>query len=235
MRLGILKAGDAPEELSAHGSYPGMFRAFFGEDTFDYVEYDVRGGHLPVHAGECPAYLVTGSAADAYGVEPWIAALRSFLVAAAGNVRLLGVCFGHQVMAEAFGGKVAKSPGGWGLGAQTYRVLAPCAWVGGSGNLTLPLSHRDQVIVAPPKSEVIAGNAFTPIGMLSYCDHPSLSLQPHPEFTEAFAAALVERRRGNGIDDRQADAALASLRQRLDRTRAAGWLADFLKGAVVPA
>ncbi|ANY19377.1 amidotransferase [Tsuneonella dongtanensis] len=234
MKLGILKAGDSPAELAAaHGSYPDMFRAFLGHRAFDYVEYDVRSGTLPLSVDDCPAYLVTGSAADAYATDPWIVALKQFLRDAAGEARLLGVCFGHQVMAEAFGGKVAQSEKGWGLGAQTYEVAVPHPALQGATRFTLPLSHRDQVMTAPPGATTIAGNAFTPFGMLAYSGHPSLSLQPHPEFTRDFAAALVERRRGNGIDEASADASLASLDDTLDCDRAAVWLGDFLLGAPV--
>ena len=230
VKLGILKAGDTPASLADHGSYPDMFRRFFGADAFDYREYDVRAGVLPEAVEECPAYLVTGSAADAYGEDRWIAALKGFLVEARGKARLLGICFGHQVMAQAFGGKVTPSDKGWGLGAQTYAACGRHDVLDGLDTFALPLSHRDQVMVVPPGADVIAGNDFAPGGMLAYRDHPSLSLQLHPEFTREFAGALVERQRGKGIDDAAADAALAALAGPLDCDTMAARLGAFLRG-----
>ena len=229
MRLGILRTGGPPPELMQFGSYPDMFRAWLGPDAFDYAEYDVEAGQLPASPEECPAYLVTGSRADAYGDERWVCELRASLVAAKGKARLLGICFGHQVMAQAFGGRVAKADEGWGIGAHTYETEADAAF-GGGATMTLPASHQDQVVVAPSGAKIVAGSAFSPIGALSYPGQQALSRQLHPEFTCAFAAALVERQRGHGIDDAAADAALASLDQPNDSALAATAARDFLSG-----
>ena len=230
MRLGILKAGGPPESLAHLGSYPDMIRRHLGESRYRYVEYDVPQGQLPPQADACPAYVITGSRAGVYDPLPWIADLKAFLVGVGGKARLLGLCFGHQIMAEAFGGKVEKSPKGWGLGALTYAVHRPQPWMDAVGSFTLPASHQDQVVAAPPGSDTIAGSVFAPYGMLAYADRPAASLQLHPEFTPEFAAALTEHRRGAGIDDEQAGRALESLRRTNDSARVAGWLHAFLEG-----
>ncbi|MCA1661862.1 MAG: type 1 glutamine amidotransferase [Novosphingobium sp.] len=228
--MGILEAGGPPESLADFGSYPDMIRRHLGESRYEYVEYDVPGGQLPLQADACPAYVVTGSPAGVYDPLPWIAELKAFLVAAGGQARLLGICFGHQVMAEAFGGKVEKSPKGWGLGALAYSVDRPQPWMEAVGSFRLPASHQDQVVAVPPGAEVIAGSDFARFGMLAYRDQGAASLQLHPEFTPEFAAALIERRRAAGIDDEQAGRALASLRLANDSARVAGWLRAFLEG-----
>ncbi len=227
-RLGILKAGNPPRSLSTFGTYPEMFRRLLGEDRHDYVVFDVEHGELPARADQCPAYLITGSASDAYGAAEWISDLKQFLNAAKGRTALVGICFGHQVMAEAFGGKVEKSPKGWGMGNHTYDVVRAEPWAGPEKRITLAASHQDQVVRLPPACEVVAGNPFTPFGFLAYIDQPAISLQLHPEFERDFAAALIEKRRGRGMSDVEADHAIASLQQATDCDLVAGWINRFI-------
>ena len=228
MKLGILKAGSPPSALAAHGTYPAMFRKLLGEGRYDYLEFDVERGELPPSASHCPAWLITGSACDAYGTTPWIVELKRFLRGAKGKAALVGICFGHQVMAEAFGGKVAKSPDGWGLGNHTYDVVRPQPWSGQQDTITLPASHQDQVVELPPASEVVARNAFSPFGLVAYTDQPAISLQLHPEFEADFAVALTEARRGRGPADDEIDRAIESLRQPNDRALVADWINQFV-------
>ena len=220
--------GEPPEGLARFGSYPAMFRKLLGEDAYDYAVFDVKAGEFPVRADSCQAYIVTGSSCGVYDPLPWIAELKGFLRNAKGRAALVGICFGHQVMAEAFGGKVIKSPKGWGIGAHRYDVLCPQPWLDGRTTITLPASHQDQVVELPPAAEVVAGSDFTPYGLLAYTDQPAISLQLHPEFEADFAIALVERRRGRAFNDEVADRAIASLRQPIDHECAATWIRNFL-------
>lgn len=232
MKLGILKAGDPPRALDGYGSYPAMFRTLLGEDRYDYREFDAASGELPSSVTACPAYLITGSASDAFGDAGWIVELKQFLNEAKGKAALIGICFGHQVMAEAFGGKVARSAAGWGLGNHTYDVVRPQSWTGEDRAITLPASHQDQVVDLPPASTVVACSAFSPFGCIAYNDQPAFSLQLHPEFEPEFATALVELRRGRGPDDDAITRAIDSLRQPNDRALAAGWIHRFIAANV---
>lgn len=229
MKLGILKTGAPPVGLERYGSYPAMFRKLLGEGAYDYAVFDAEAGQLPGGPDECSAYLVTGSARGAYEPLPWIAALKDFLCEASGRAALVGICFGHQVMAEAFGGRVIQSPKGWGLGLHRYEVRRPRPWLGDARTIALPASHQDQVVEVPPGAEIVAGSAFTPCGVLAYRDRPAMSMQLHPEFEADYAAALIEIRRGHGLTDEDAGQALASLRQPGDQDRAAGWISAFLR------
>jgi len=231
MRLGILKTGAPPRRLTGFGTYPQMFRSLLGEGAYDYSVFAVDAGDLPPAPETCDAYLVTGSAAGVYDDLPWIGELKAFLNAAKGCAALVGVCFGHQVMAEAFGGKVVKSPRGWGLGEQTYQVLKREPWMDDARPIRLPGSHQDQVVEAPPGAEVIAASDFTPIGALAWRDQPAISLQLHPEFEPAYAVALVEARRGSRHSDAEADRAVASYQAPDDRARVGGWIRNFLATA----
>jgi GMP synthase-like glutamine amidotransferase len=225
MQVAILRTGDPPAHLiETYGRYDDMFARLLGPE-FSTVTYDVAAGELPQHPADHGAYLVTGSSAGVYEPHPWIPPLIAFLRAAKGQAKLVGICFGHQVMAEAFGGRVVKSEKGWGAGLHTYDVTRPQAWMHDPGPFAVPVSHQDQIAVQPPESEVAAGNAFSPYGMLVYRDQPAMSLQCHPEMEPAFAKALFDSRR-----DRleHADAAIASLDAPNDRERVGGWIRRFL-------
>jgi GMP synthase-like glutamine amidotransferase len=234
MKLAILETGRPPEGVRGQfGDYPSMFRKLFGEGAYDYTTFDVQAGELPDRAEAFPAYVVTGSSAGVYEPLPWIDPLKNFLVGAKGRAALVGVCFGHQIMAEAFGGKVIQSPKGWGLGLHQYEVRDRQGWMGPQGALSVAASHQDQVVQAPPGAKVVAASDFTPFGMLAYDDQPAISIQLHPEFEPAFATALIESRRGSRLTDAQADAAVASFAAPDDRSRVGGWIQRFLAEATV--
>jgi len=137
----------------------------------------------------------------------------------------VGVCFGHQAMAEAFGGHVEKSERGWGVGLQTYEVTERAPFMDDAREIAIPVSHQDQIVVQPPHSHVLAGSAFSPFGMLLYDDQPAFSMQFHPEFEPDYAKALIETRRERLPD---ADGALKSLDGPDDRARVAEWIRGFL-------
>ena len=227
MKIGVLETGAPPKALAPRfGDYPAMFRGLLGEG-FDWVGYDIQAGPLPVRPEDADAWIVTGSSAGVYDGDAWIGRLMEFLRAARGRSRLIGVCFGHQAMAEAFGGKVIQSPKGWGVGLHTYRVIEREPWMDAAGAISVPASHQDQVVELPPGARVIAGSEFTPFGMLEY-GRDAVSLQLHPEFAPAYAEALIENRRGTRFDDAEADAAIASLRRPNDNARVGAWLKRFL-------
>ena len=230
MKLGILETGLPPANLAEQfGDYPAMFRALLGEDLQTQT-FHVSDGQLPGSAEACQAWLITGSAAGVYDDLPWIAPLTDFLRGAKGRTPMVGICFGHQIMAQAFGGQVIKSPKGWGIGLQRYGVTQAEPWMetAPSPAIAIPASHQDQVVELPPDVTVTLASDFTPYAGLAYGDGLAISFQGHPEFDPAYAAALAEARRGTRYTDEQADAAIASLALPNDRHRVADWMRGFL-------
>jgi len=194
---------------------------------YDWRVYDTAGRVFPDRPDECDAYLVTGAAAGVYDPDPWIGDLLAFLRAARGRAKLVGVCFGHQAIAQAFGGNVIKSPKGWGVGLHTYGVEAHAPWMDAAPAFSLSASHQDQVVELPPGASVVAGSDFCPNGMLAYGDD-AISIQLHPEFAPDYSIALIEGRRGQRIPEDLAARAVESLKRPDDHARMATWIAGFL-------
>lgn len=240
MKLTIIETGQVPAAIrSRFPDYPEMFRRMFarvdGSITCEAISV-VRGEALPDPA-KLDAVLYTGSPAGVYDPEPWIAPLSGFIRAAAeACTPQVGICFGHQIMGEALGGKVVKSEKGWGVGRHTYNIVqcpdwsaAPCPPA-----LSVAVSHQDQVVVKPLSASVLAQSDFTPFAGLDYRGFPAISFQCHPEFEPDYSAALYAVRRGASLTETAADAAVASLAGDCDRRLLAAWIADFLTAHAGP-
>ena len=224
MKLAILETGRPPGELAERfGDYPMMVQKMLGFG-FETESFDVQSGELP-ELGEHDAYLITGSPAGVYDPLPWIAGLLEF-IRRAKDSKMVGICFGHQAMAEALGGKVEKSERGWGTGLQRYEIVGREPWMDGEDSVAIPASHQDQVVLQPPGTEVVVESAFTPYAGLAWTGRPAISFQFHPEFSPAFAKALIEKRYDIVPDP---DEKIASLDAPNDSARVAGWIRRFLQ------
>ena len=232
-RIAILETGVPPEALrDDYDDYPARFRALLG-DGVPTTRFNVQEGRLPDDPSAFEGVVVTGSAAGVYEDHFWIPQLLDWLRAARGRTRMLGICFGHQAMAQAFGGRVEKSDKGWGVGLHRYDILRHEPWMfPKADSVAIPVSHQDQVVAVSPDARIIAASDFTPYAGLAGGEDAA-SFQCHPEFQPDYAAALVELRRDR-IPDLVADQALETLRHPNDRALMTAWIRAFLLGTPPP-
>jgi GMP synthase-like glutamine amidotransferase len=222
MQIGILQTGQAPDALKGDlGDYPDMFQRLLAGHGLTFRTWHVEAMDFPSSIHDAEGWLITGSRHGAYEDHPFIKPLEDFIRAAyAAHVPMVGICFGHQIIAQAMGGRVERYAGGWAVGAQDYDF--------GGKTVTLNAWHRDQVVTKPDAAAVIASNDFCTNAALLYDDR-ALTVQAHPEFAPAFVDGLM-RTRGPGLvpDDLMA-AARARLDQPLADRAMAAQIAAFFK------
>ncbi|MGL5326192.1 MAG: glutamine amidotransferase-related protein [Aeromonas sp.] len=232
MRLGILDCDRLDPDLADRFGpvYSEMFIRGFQPlaPELEFRVWSAIDGELPEDLHECDAWLITGSRHDAYSDIPWIQALRSWIRRAHdADVKLAGICFGHQVIAQALGGEVVKSTKGWGLGVSVHPMLEDAPWMAPAREqIRILASHQDQVAQLPPGATRLAGNDFCPNFMFLQGNN-IVAIQGHPEFSVAYNRALIERRRGLLPDDRY-QSSLSSLEGEVDSTTMMQWLLQFL-------
>ena len=231
-RITILETGLVSQKnRGIHGSYPQMFERMIGAAdpsvTFSTVSIPA-GEPLPDIEG-LEAILITGAAAGVYDGFDWIAPLEAFVRKAhQSKVPMVGVCFGHQLIAQALGGIARKSEKGFGLGRHVYDVAPDNGLIEGP-RIALACSHQDQVITPPAGARTILSSDFTPHAGLLYAGDTTLSVQAHPEFTIGFALACCEmvRSKGDAPDD-VVTSAETSLAEPLESARLGGAITRFL-------
>lgn len=192
MKIGIIECGPVPAPLQdTYISYPAMFAAQLGAllpgAGFETISV-VNGEPLPA-PDALDAWLIPGSRHGVYDDLPWIEPLKDFIRDAAKLKRpMAGVCFGHQIIAEALGGKVEKAAIGFRIGMERYETSLGDA----AGSVMMPAFHQDQIIVQPPNSEVVARTEACAFAALRYTDAPVFSVQFHPEFSRAYLSDLID-------------------------------------------
>lgn len=241
MKIGILEAGLLRERMVPRfDPYPVMFEDFLGlaHRGFEYASVSVVRGEVAASIHDCDGWLITGSRHGVYDELDWMAPLQEFIGRlAAAEVPLIGVCFGHQIIAQALGGEVVKSDRGWGVGVHSYRVEQQHSWMPTHpAQCGLYAFHQDQVVRMPETAEIFLSSEFCPYAGLSY-GRSIISVQAHPEFGEAYETALLEEYGGNVVPAALADQALAEMRAgaSADTELLANWFADFFLSRYAPA
>ena len=239
MKVGILAAGITPDSLLPEfGSYAGMFVTLLGQQAadFEFEIFDVREDVFPASANVCDAWLITGSRSNVYEALPWMLKLNDLIREIDANKQpLVGICFGHQIIADALGGKVEKYSGGWGVGIHHYQTVAGIAPV---ASLTDKLDefaicamHQDQVVEKPARATVFAQSEFCQNAGLVYDQH-IISLQGHPEFSKAYESVLIDTLKGESFSMAVAEQGAKSVAScALDSPAVITMLADFIKRA----
>jgi len=232
MRIGILVCDHLPDDfLPIAGEFDVMFRKLLAqEDDLEFVSYWAIDGELPARVDECDAYLITGSHSGAYEDEPWIHGLKAFIVKLhEARRKTVGICFGHQIIAQSLGGRVEKADIGWGLGVKTAKVIKEYEWMTPAlPTYDLILSHQDQVLDLPAGAQLIATNAYCP-NSAYVIDDFMLGMQAHPEIEHDFIRYIMESRR-DMLHSQDLDADFASLDNDVDAPTIAQWIGNFLRG-----
>ncbi len=231
MHIGVLQTDSVlPEFLGEHGDYPEMFATLFSEvdPHLRFTSYNVQVA-VP-ESIECDAYVITGSRHSVYDDLPWILPLVEFLgdvLAAQG--RIIGVCFGHQLMAHFFGGRVAPAVGGWAVGVHHSEVIRRYSWMpDDASGFALLSSHKDQVVELPEGADLYLSNDFCPIAGFTMGSEV-ITVQGHPEFHKSYAADLMKYRR-EALGETVYQSGIDSLAVDTNAATMAGWLLEFARG-----
>ncbi|KTD41642.1 glutamine amidotransferase-related protein [Legionella parisiensis] len=231
MKIGILQCDQvAPELITLHGTYSEMYikLLYQVEPNLIFTVYDACHGELPAHIDVEDAYVITGSHHGVNDGYSWITALEEFIRCLhVGRKKVVGICFGHQLIAKALGGTVIQSPKGWGIGMSVNKITQHKSWMTPSlGVLNLIVSHQDQVVVLPPEAEVLAASDFCPFYMLQIRDN-LFTVQGHPEYSKNYAQALIEIRKSK-LSEELVEQGLKSLQQHCDDGVFSSWIVNFL-------
>ena len=235
LRVGLLQCGHINAQLAAvDGDYPQLFERLLAPHGVQLTTYDVTRDELPASPDEQDGWLISGSAASVYDDREWIApteeVVRRLVEEAAPTV---GVCFGHQLVAQALGGEVRKAAVGWGVGVRRYELVdGDEPWHEGAvagDEIGILAMHQDQVVRLPDGAERWLTAAYCPEAGFTIGDH-LLTIQPHPEFTTTLTEGLLSTRRDR-VGPEVTDVALASLDDPIDDAAVAAWMAAFLRRA----
>lgn len=231
MIVGILDA-----ELLGKGEkreYSKLFKVMLEDkNNLTLKTYEISNNIFPNDVNECDAYLITGSAAGVYDSYPWINELRNFIKKGyEANKKMIGICFGHQLIADTLGGSAKKSNKGWGLGVQTYSIYETPTWMEpAKEEITYYFSHQDQVEYLPQNAQLLAGNDFCPIGSYTM-ENKILCFQGHPEFNkEKIMDRINTFNTFNSINDKSwlEEVRNKTIDSKTDSPIIAQWIINFL-------
>jgi GMP synthase-like glutamine amidotransferase len=179
---------------------------------------------------DCDAYLITGSRHGIYEDLPWIPPCSSsFASCTSKRKKLVGICFGHQAVAQALGGRTEKAAVGWGVGLHRHRFQdnPQPGLTAAIPEFRVLVTHQDQVVANARGAQVLAGSDFCPNAVCQLGDH-ILTFQGHPEFVNGYSRAIMDfRREILGEDVYQAGDRVPEEQPEVERM--AGWILRFLK------
>ncbi len=223
MLIGILQCGHFVErEGVPYRDYTQLYADLLDGHGFTFRGWDVVDMAFPATIRDADGWLISGSKHGAYDNLPFIPPLESFIRDAyANSVPLVGICFGHQIMAQALGGKAEKFSGGWAIGHTEYDF--------GDATVALNAWHQDQVTKLPPDARTIASTEFCEHAALAYKGR-AYSVQPHPEFNQLEMETLLDLRAPGVVPDNIIDSARSDIAKANNNKAMADRIAAFLKG-----
>jgi len=212
-----------------HGDYSAMFGETLSAPDVELTVVDVRA-ELPA-PGAGDSYVITGSRHSVYDDLPWIRRLADFLRGEIETGRkVVGICFGHQLLAHFFGGEVRPATTGWEVGVKETQVCATAPWMSPPlPKFSIISSHKDQVQRVPEGATVTASSASCPVAGFTMGDNV-ITFQGHPEFRKGYSKALMDYRR-HILGDAKYEAGVASLERETDQDVVGGWILAFLRSS----
>ncbi|GJY05120.1 gamma-glutamyl peptidase 5-like protein [Tanacetum coccineum] len=238
MRFAVLLCADDSDYVkNKYGGYYGVFVKMLAEEGEIWDVFRVARGHFPdeEQMGLYDGFVITGSCSDAHGDDVWICELVTLInKLVTMNKKILGICFGHQILARALGGKVARAVSGWDIGVRTINFSLSAKTFTNLGiptTLSLIECHRDEVYELPSNVEVLAWSDKTQVEMFKCGDH-IMGVQGHPEYTRDILLHLIDRLlQRNLIEESYAVEARANMKEKEpDREAWKELCTSFLKG-----
>ncbi len=236
MKIGILKCDSTNENFRReHGDYSDMFISLFQsvEPNLEFETYNVILGEYPKNLQDNNVYLISGSRYGVNDGDKWIDDLERFVLELQHRKHpLIGICFGHQMIAKALGGKTELATQGWGAGVQNYQILLTEAWMEPQLEQFSILSfHKDQVTRLPENAVLIAQNDFCPYSAY-YIGEWLISFQGHPELTKDYVKSLLYHRE-NILGREVLKNSIKSLEQQIQPQTIAKWILNFIHNSAV--
>ena len=227
MKIGLLECDDVVGRFpEVKGGYREMFAALLPGFSFRY--YDAHRGVMPGSPGECDAWVCTGSKYSVYEKHAWVDELSAFIRSTRNEKPYVGICFGHQMLAHAMGGEVAKAQQGWGVGVLPLQILKKEPWMEPPlPQVRIQHMHQDQVQRLPKDAVLLGNSPHCEVGMFRIGE-TMLGIEGHPEFTVEYGSALIRARRPQ-IGEERSQRALESLKGKSDGATVGSWIARFLK------
>jgi GMP synthase-like glutamine amidotransferase len=232
MRVCILENDTFDSRTAPHVSrIADLFVNLFheaGVEGWTFDAFNTVNGEYPESFDLYDAVVLTGSRADAFSSEPWVVELRERVNGLlATRKKLLGICFGHQILGYCLGAPVGRAPRGWNMGRMRYQWLAP-DFVAAHGSATFHLlaTHQDQVLELPPGARLLASNATCPVAIFAVDDHV-LSMQPHPEMDATILGNLINMRRDK-LGEQKFSEGIESIRHAHEGVAVARLMAAFI-------
>lgn len=232
MKGAILLCDQVMDKLQPQfGTYQDMIERMFSVagESITFESFDCRQQEYPDDISGYDFFITTGSKSSVYDTEPWIAVLVDFVKELhQKKAKLIGICFGHQLIAMALGGTVKQSSKGWGVGVAENCVTSAPFWMKKHPDqFNVLVSHRDQVTALPQEAKIIAESDFCPYFIVQWNDH-FLSVQGHPEWPKGYSEALMHERRGTLIPEDRVVKGLDSLALDIDNDLFARWTLNFV-------
>ncbi len=231
MKIGLLLCDHVADKFeNIFGDYPEMFSNWINrcDPEIELVFYDAVNGRFPNSPDDCAGFMTTGSRYSVYDDKPWIHQLKSFIISLReASKPYAGICFGHQMLAEALGGKTLKSDYGWGISVRNLEIIEQEPWmIPPKLKLNLQYMHQDQVVKLPEESVVLGRSRHCPVAAFRV-GQTMLGIQAHPEFTADYSEALM-RDRINRIGQEIVLEGLEHVHDKTDEDFVAKWIIGFL-------